>query len=106
MSAHTFNVQSITAIMATKMLRKETRPINLPRTISDKEIGALNKKVKVLLLRSSLINRIESKGTENNITKDAKPNTLCPINIVTPVRSAGRMAPDITSKYSLTPFKK
>ena len=54
------------------MLKKITKPKNLPNTISVNDNGALNKKGNVWLRRSSEIKRIDSKGTATSTIKKAQ----------------------------------
>ena len=53
------------------MLKNTTSPKNFPITISDREIGALNKKGMVWLFLSSLINLIVNIGVVTDRRKSA-----------------------------------
>ena len=68
-----FSVLSMAPINTINMLRKATRPKNLPTTISVSDSGALNRNGKVWLRRSSEIKRMESNGTANSIMNEARP---------------------------------
>ena len=58
---------------AERFIRRHGGQAAFPVTISVNDIGALNKKGKVWLFLSSLINLIVKRGTANNIRNDAIP---------------------------------